>query len=429
MKKSLFFSAAVLLLFSACHKGGSPATKPTVATISSAGITDSSIFVGGNISSDGGARVTDRGIMWDTSAGFSTAKKLDSGSGTGAFYLTIHGLAQGTNYYVRAYGTNSVGTGYGNTLQLKTDTLFSDYIVTTYAGNGAAATVDGQALSASIDRPYGLAVDAGENLFVAEGVSSGAPASSHVRRIAANGAVATLAALGSVGEDIVVDAAGNVYDVDYSTRLLYKITPAGVVTVLAGGGKSSNPPRPQDGQGAAASFNSPYAMDIDKQGNIFMTDNDYIRKITPGGYVSTLPVPSNIAYLGITVDQNDNLYVVAYNKIEKLDTLGNVTFIAGGSGFFADGTGAAAGFSNGVSALRLDHNGNIIAADGNYHKIRMITPAGVVTTIAGSGLSADRDGSGSTCAFIGADAIAIDTAGNIFVADAEANKIKKIAHK
>jgi hypothetical protein len=427
----IFFLPAILLFFSACNKGGGshqPA-KPAITTIDPTNITDTSVSTGGNVTSDGGTTVTDRGIIWDTTGRFSTAHKLNAGSGTGSFYLTIPGLTQGTTYYVRAYATNTIGTGYGKTLQFTTDTIPSNYIVTTYAGNGTAATVDGQALSASFFLPIGLTVDAHENVYVTEGSEQQSPTTaSHIRRIAANGAVSTLAALGSSGEDVVVDAAGNVYDVDFNTHLLYKITPAGSVGVLAGGGQSSDPNKPQDGQGTAASFINPFSMDIDKNGNIFMTDGQYIRKITPAGYASTLPVTISGRFQGIAVDRNDNLYVVDNSKIEKLDTLGNMTFIAGEHGS-ADGAGAVAGFSDNVPELRLDKNGDIIASDEGNHKIRMISLTGVVTTIAGSGLSADKDGSGSTCAFIAPSSLAIDASGNIFVADALANKIKKIAHK
>ena len=159
-------------------------------------------------------------------------------------------------------------------------------------------------------------------------------------------------------------------------------------------------------------------MDMDKNGNIFITQAKSIRKVTPSGYVSTLPLTATTNFLGIAVDQSDNIYVADGYNIEKTDTLGHMTVIAG----------AAQGLSNSIIELRLDHNGNLIASDAGDYKIRLITPSGTVTTIAGTGVKGDKDGPGLQAMFNQPSGLAIDASNNIFVTDVGSNKIKKITH-
>ena len=121
---------------------------------------------------------------------------------------------------------------------------------------------------------------------------------------------------------------------------------------------------------------------------------------------------------------NNNIYVSDGPIVERIDTLGNTSFIAGGNGT-ADGAGTNAGFGSNVSELRVDKNGNLFAANG--YKVRMITPSGVVSTIAGNGTAGDVDGSGSRANFSGLVGLGLDAHGNIFVTDN--SKIKRITHK
>ena len=144
---------------------------------------------------------------------------------------------------------------------------------------------------------------------------------------------------------VATDSSGNVYVADLSNHTIRKITPAGVVTTVAGSAGVSGS---ADGTGAAASFNTPSSVATDSNGNVYVADtfNHTIRKITPAGVVTTLAGSAGVS--------------------------GN-----------ADGTGAAARFNNPYS-VATDSSGNVYAADANNHTIRKITPAGVVTTLAGS---------------------------------------------
>lgn len=407
-----------MLLFHSCSKHGSSVSAPKVTTLAVTNITDSSATGGGNITSNGGSAITGSGLMWDTTTKFSSPHLAENTTGANNFTLSITDLPQGTTWYVRAYAANPGDSGFGSTMTFTTDTVPSDYIVSTYAGNGATDSINGPALTASFLGPTSVVVDPAGNVFVGEG----SLIVGHIRHIGTDGNVTGFAATKTAVSDIIMDHTGNLYAVDNSS-LLYKITPAGVTSIFAGSGAAAT----TDGQGTAASFTQPVSIDIDPAGNLYITDRKNIRKVTPAGYVSTLPVTANSFFEGIAVDQSQNIYVADGSQILKIDASNNVTFIAGSKGS-ADGTGSAAGFAD-VTELRLDKNGNLIAADPSNRKVRSITLAGVVTTVAGNGQSGSTDGSGSKATFSAPVGLSIDASGNIFVADIGSNKIRMIRHK
>jgi streptogramin lyase len=160
---------------------------------------------------------------------------------------------------------------------------------------------------------------------------------------------------------VAVDGAGNVYVADGGDHTIRKVTQGGAVTTLAG---SSGQPGSSDGTGSGALFLYPYAVAVDGSGNIYVADsgNHNIRKVTPGGSVSTLAGTAGVA----------------------------------GS---ADGTGTAALF-NLPQGIAVDGTGNVYVSDTNNSTIRRITPAGVVTTLAGAaGQTGGGDGTGSSARF------------------------------
>jgi sugar lactone lactonase YvrE len=242
----------------------------------------------------------------------------------------------------------------------------------------------------------------------------------------------------------IVDSIGNVYVADAWSDTIRKITPSGLVSTFAG----------QAGvQGSAdalvgtnASFNNPFGLAIDSSNNLYVADtgNYIIRKITPSGAVSTLAGSAgnpgsangtgNSAQfnfpLGVAVDTNGNVYVAegSNEDIRKITPAGLVTTFAGLAGSYgtADGTGSAARF-NWPSSLAMDANGNLFVADNENSTIRKITPAGVVTTIAGfPGSGGAADGTGNVARFYNPNGLAVDAAGNIYVADTGNNAIRKV---
>ena len=238
---------------------------------------------------------------------------------------------------------------------------------------------------------------------------------------------------------IAIDAGGNIYVADAGNNLVRKITNAGVVSTLAG----SDTTGAVNGPGATASFFDPLGIALDAQGNVYVADagNNLIRAISPAGVVSTLAGNGNTVTAngtlsatsfnnptGVTVDASGNVYVANYlnNNILQIVSGGTVNAFAGsGQVGYADGQGTAASFyfPNNVAA---DAAGNVYVSDGVNDLIRKITPAGTVTTLAGSGAVGAADGAGTAASFNGPAGLAVDASGNIYLADSNNNLIRKI---
>ncbi|MDB5762915.1 MAG: repeat containing protein [Herminiimonas sp.] len=232
---------------------------------------------------------------------------------------------------------------------------------------------------------------------------------------------------------IAFDLTGNLYVADYLNYTIRKITPAGVVTTFAG---KSGMAGSADGIGEAARFGGPFGIAADNAGNLYVTDLNAIRKITPAGAVSTLAGSANTAGssdgsgaaarfnnpAGIAADASGNVYIADFlnNIIRKITPAGTVTTLAGTAGVTgsADGTGAAAQF-NRPQGIVADGSGNLYIADRDNLVIRKITPAGVVTTIAGTpGIAGAADNAGTPAQFFAPQNITVDAIGNLYVADA-----------
>jgi NHL repeat len=319
-------------------------------------------------------------------------------------------------------------------------------------GPGGPGSIDGTGAAASFDAPSGVVADSAGNIYVAD-------TNNHtIRKITPAGVVSTLAGAADVPGSadgvgtaarftfpwsVAADDGGNVYVADSENDTIRKITPSGVVTTLAGmaGATGST-----DGSGAAARFNGPLSVASDRTGNVYVADtyNSTIRKITPAGVVTTLAgSPGVSGYTdgtgaaarfaspgGLTADSAGNVYVAdtGNDVIRKIAPGGVVTTLAGkaGAAGSTDGTGAAARFTApwGVAA---DSSGNVYVADTYSATIRKITPAGVVTTLAGmAGMTGSVDGSGAEARFDAPQAVAAGSAGNVYVADTVNSTVRKI---
>ena len=244
-----------------------------------------------------------------------------------------------------------------------------------------------------------------------------------------------------VPQAIAFDAAGNLYVADYFA--VRKVTPAGVVTTIAGKGGVKGS---ANGSGSAARFDNLCGIVRNAAGDLYVTDchNNTIRKITPAGVVSTFAGKAGVAGsangslttarfdypVGIAINAAGDIYISDWgaNTIRKITPAGQVTTLAGkaGKSGFADGTGAAARFDN-PAGICLDAAGDLYVADNGNDTIRKITPAGVVTTVAGSlGLSGDSDGTGNAASFSSPGGICCDAAGDLYVADTGNYTIRKI---
>lgn len=319
-------------------------------------------------------------------------------------------------------------------------------VVSTLAGSSDADFANGAGSAAKFNYPEGIALDSAGTIYVADYNNS------RVRKVTPAGVVTTFAGSDTSGQvngagaaaqfmtpsGIAVDSSNNVYVSDYLGSRIRKITPAGVVTTFAGstqGFKNDN--------GVSAQFKWLNGLAVDSLGNVYACDsgNDVIRKITPSGVVTTFAgsgtysgldgqgVAAGFAWpTGIAVDSSDNLYVTDRdsNRIRKITPSGYVTTIAGsGAAGAADGIGVAASFSA-PGALTVGPSGNIYVADGDTSTIRRVTPAGVVTTIAGSGVVGFSNGVGIAAKFNYPGGITVNSAGIIYVSDSGNNRIRML---
>jgi sugar lactone lactonase YvrE len=231
---------------------------------------------------------------------------------------------------------------------------------------------------------------------------------------------------------MVKDTSGNLYITDSNNNTVRMISPSGTVSTFAGSatGQAGN----AEGTGTSALFSFPNGIAIDAAGNLFVADynNNAIRKITRGGVVTTFYSSTGVfGPGGICFDSSGNLIVTAQDasQIVKITPAGIATTIAGNTAGYINGTGTSALF-NAASDIRADTSGNLYVADFLNNAIRKISPAGVVTTFAGSDVSGNSagyaDGVGTAAVFNNPTGLAIGPGHVIYVADIYNNDIRKI---
>jgi sugar lactone lactonase YvrE len=303
---------------------------------------------------------------------------------------------------------------------------------------GSPGSLDGEGSAARFNFPAGVALDISSNLVVAD-------FGNHtVRMVSSAGAVTTLVGTAGISGTnngtggaarfnhpfgVALDRSGNIFVADSDNHTIRKVTPAGVVTTLAGSAGTSGT---NDGVGLAALFSHPFGLAVDGANNIFVADSDNhtIRKITPAGVVTTFAgspgMPGAIDAAGgdarfnhpsgVAVDSQGNVMVADKGNftIRRVTTNGVVTTLAGLAGYYGrmDGTRSVARFYD-PSGVSVDAAGNVFVSEfGNT--IRKVTPAGTVSSL--------TDGAGPLDA---PQAVAVDAAGVLFIADSLNNRIVK----
>ena len=325
-------------------------------------------------------------------------------------------------------------------------------IVSTFAGDSGQGSVNGVGPAARFSSPWGVAVDISGNVYIAD-------TGNHViRKITSGGAVTNLAGLSGVsGSDdgagsnarfnkpqgIIVDNAGTVYVTDTGNFTIRKITAGGVVTTLAGlaGVSGTN-----NGTGTTARFAQPEGIGITSSTLIYVADtwNHAIRQVTQAGVVSTfvgtLGTPgavngtSTVAQFnqpqGMAIDSSGNIYVgdTGNQLIRRITSAGVVTTLAGSVTNYgaANGSGTNAFFWD-PQGVAVDSSGNVYVADSFNNTIRKVTPGGTVTTFAGgAGLIGSVNGTNTSARFWQPQGVAVDFSGNVYVADTGNSILRKI---
>ncbi len=340
-------------------------------------------------------------------------------------------------------------------------------IISTVAGNGTAGYNGdgGQATAAELYMPTGVAVDGNGNIYIAEKTDN------RIRKVDAGTGIINVAAGGGTQGDggpadsaelgspwgVAVDGNGNLYIADQGADRIRKVNAAtGIITTVAGGG---NKGLGDGGPADSAELNSPIDVAIDGDGNIYIADlySSSIRKVDAGtGIITTVAGNDTLGYngdggmanqaklyypIGVAIDNSGNIYIAdLYNlRLRKVDGgTGIISTIAGNGtkGYNGDGSTADLTELSSPSGIALDASGNIYIADAGNNRVRKVNAAnGIITTVAGNGYETGFIGNGGYSGDGGpADAaelssplgVAVDDSGNIYIADAGNNRIRKV---
>ncbi len=342
--------------------------------------------------------------------------------------------------------------------------ISSSGIITTIAGGGGRGFSGdgGPAVNAQLAAPVGVAVDGTGNLFIADCFNS------RIRKVSPGGIITTVAGNGTGGRagdggpatnasvypiGVATDNSGNLFVAD--GRVIRKISSNGIIMTVAGNqavtGFSGD-----GGQASDASLSYPTGLTVDSAGNLYIVDYSYfledapdgnarIRKISAGGTITTVAgngtagfsgdggraTSAALAPSGVAVDASGNVFVADYSasRIREVSTTGTIATIAGNGAFCCsspDGVAAGSAQLSGPSAVALDAAGNLFIADGGL--IRKILPSGIITTVAGGGQDLPGDGGPATATQLSyPSGLAVDGAGNLFIADYGANRVRKVS--
>jgi hypothetical protein len=399
-------------------------------------------------------KITGLGIV-STLVGQTTAGSVLDGDATVARFGFITGIKTDSagNIFVADSQTRSIRkvtpTGFVTT--------FTGALPGTFPTSSSAfLPLDGTGTNAQFGSPSALAIDSAGNLFAMDSFT--------FRKITPTAVVTTIAGkiaqtgkADGTGADarfdnlsgMVIDSTGNAYVLNPREGLVRKITLEGVVTTFAGGGAYNVADPSGDGTGTGARFQFPITLAIDAANNLYVGEQQVIRKITPAGVVTTIagarptytpPAPpatltsvdgtgtaARFRYVsGMAVDAAGNLFVNDQNIVRKITPGAVVTTFAGSAasaGLSTDGNGAAAQFGY-LSAMAIDSTGTLYVSDGG--KIRKITPTADVSTFAGGAGFGYVDGDLTVAKFISASAITFDASNNMYLADSGNNTIRKI---
>ncbi len=323
-----------------------------------------------------------------------------------------------------------------------------------YGGDGGAA------LAANLSSPRGVALDGAGNLYIAD------EGNNRIRKVDAAGVISTVAGSGTAGysgdggaavaaqlyapEGVALDGAGNLYIADVDNHRIRKVDAAGAISTVAGDGTRGF--GGDGGAAVAAQLDFPRGVALDGAGNLYIADslNQRIRKVNAAGVITTVAGDGTEGYggdgdaalaaqlnrpFGVMPDGAGNLYIAdtGNHRIRKVNAAGRISTVAGDAtrgygGYGGDGGAALAAQLNSPIGMALDGAGNLYIADAGNHLIRKVDTAGVITTVAGSGTAGfSGDGGAAVAAQLNSPAgMALDGAGNLYIADAGNHLIRRL---
>jgi hypothetical protein len=338
--------------------------------------------------------------------------------------------------------------------------------VTTVAGNGSPGFSGdgGPATNASLDGLRGVAVDAAGNLYIADWVNP------RVRKVSTSGTITTVAGSGTYGFSgdggpatdaglsspygVAVDAAGNLYIADAGNSRVRKVSTSGTITTVAGSGTYGF--SGDGGPATNAALSSPQGVALDAAGNLYIADahNSRVRKVSTSGTITTVAGNGTFGFsgdggpatdaglnspVGVTVDAAGNLYIAdsGNHRVRKVSTSGTITTVAGDGtfGFSGDGGPATNASLNIPYGVAVDAAGNLYIADPGNSRVREVAASvppllsGTISTVAGDGTQGfSGDGGPATDAGLsGPYGVAVDAAGNLYIADPGDSRVRKVS--
>ena len=334
------------------------------------------------------------------------------------------------------------------------------YIVTTFAGTGVVGSSGdgGAATSAQLNYPNGIFAGTSGIVYIA------ASGNNKIRMVSSAGIITTFAGTGTAGSGgdggaaisaqlsypfgVSVDISGKMYIADQGNQKIRMVTTAGIITTIAGTGIIGS--TGDGGAATSAKLNNPFEVSVGTSGNVYIADysNFKIRMVTSAGTITTIAgtgilgssgdggaaTSAQLGYLqGVLVDISGNVYIADLNnnKIRMVNSAGIITTFAGTGigGSSGDGGAATSAQLNGPVWVSVDISGNVYIVDQVNYKIRMVTSAGIITTLAGTGTKGSNgDGGAATSAQLNIpNAVSVDILGNVYIADTYDHKLRMVA--
>jgi len=336
--------------------------------------------------------------------------------------------------------------------------IWAQGTISTAAGTGLSGFGgdNGSAIAALLDGPAGAALDAAGNLYIAD------TGNFRIRRVTPAGVITTYAGTGTSGYSgdgvsainaqlrsprrVAVAPDGTLYIADSTDHRIRRVSPGGIISTYAGIGE---PGFSGDGGTAiTARLDSPSDIALDAAGNLYISElgNLRVRRVTPGGIITHYAGNGDFFSTGdggqataaglagptsLAVDSAGNLYIGEFQgRVRKVTAAGVISTVAGSGtlGYAGDGGLATAARLGNVQGVAIDPSGNLFIADTTNHRIRKVTPAGLISTEAGNGTPGSAgDGSNATFAQLNAPVhVAMTSSGAYAIADSAAHRVRRV---